>query len=852
MKRMLMFCFVVLILSSFTFAQTLVTIAEIQDTTGTGSDASRLKDSTVTVVGIVSAESYAFGSYYIQDGTGPWSGVYVYDSNNDAAYGDSIMITAEVAEYYGLTELKNVTNFVKLDSGKTVEPTLVTTGEIGTGGANAEAYEGVLVKVVNAEITDPDLGYGEWEINDGSGACVLDDKAEYYFDPAKYDSVRSIVGVMDYSYDVRKILPRLAYDIEEAGESIRIQRLQQVRRSDILAGNDSTYFEDDTITVTGIVTVPSGLFYAGDGKKYYLQQSGGGAFSGLMVYDYVSTSVPTVYEGDSISVTGVIVEYVSEGNTTELNATEEISVWGVGAKVDTSDVKTEVFNDSLYYTTPTETSLNYEAEKWENCLIKISNATVAVVTDFGVRFDDETGRGLLTSIGYSEGVSMGNPPEGTLFESVTGVIYDHWGNYNFIPRYDSDIVVMVGPPMISNTGFSPVNPQPEDTITVSTSILDDGTVTAAKLFYAINDGAYTSLDLVKTTGAGWAVEIGPFADKDTIIYYVTATDNDSESASDPETAPDSVYSFVIKGPEELTIYDIQYTDDPLSSPYVGALVKFTGTITADTSTTASSFHVQDFDNTAHPGAAWNGVMVYETTQNKYAVGDKVEIVGSVQEYYGLTEIGNVVSVEKVGTGPVTEEVVTSADIAADSSSSEPYEGALIKINDVTVTAILDFGDFAVTDAAGKIVQIGGSSAYTYEPVVGDHIAFFTGNLTYSYDKYELLLRSEADMGDVTVKIDEDINGLPLTYSLNQNYPNPFNPTTTIQYGIVKEGLVTLTIYNILGQEVKTLVNTSQNGGTYKITWNGLDNHNRMVPNGIYIYRIISDNFVKSKKMVFLK
>jgi len=115
-----------------------------------------------------------------------------------------------------------------------------------------------------------------------------------------------------------------------------------------------------------------------------------------------------------------------------------------------------------------------------------------------------------------------------------------------------------------------------------------------------------------------------------------------------------------------------------------------------------------------------------------------------------------------------------------------------------------------------------------------------------------LLRSNADMGTVTVKIDEDNNGIPSTYSLNQNYPNPFNPTTNIQYGIAKEGLVTLTIYNIMGQEVKTLVNNHQNGGTYKVAWNGLDNHNRMVSNGVYIYRIISDNFVKSKKMVFLK
>lgn len=826
----------------------IVTIADIQDTTGTGSDESKLKGQVVTVAGVVSAESYAFGGkYYIQDGTGPWSGVYVYDYNNDAAYGDSIMITAEVDEYYGLTELKNVSSFAVLSRDHEVIPTELTTAEV-----NEEAYEGVLVKVVNAEITDPDMGYGEWEINDGSGACVVDDKAEYYFDPAKYDSVRSLVGVVDYSYGANKIQPRLAYDVEEADESIRIQRIQQVRQSAVLRGNDYSLCNGDTVTITGVVTVKSGLFYAGSGKKYYIQQPGGGPFSGLLIYDYESINVPTVYEGDSISITGTITEYVSGGNTTEFNATGELLLWGVGAKIDTSDVKTNIFNDSLYYTTDTKTSLNYEAEKWENALIRVSNVKVAEVTPYGVRLDDETGRGFLTSIGYSSGVTMGSPPEGTVFKSVTGIMYDHWGNYNFIPRYDSDIVVLEGPPMISNTGFSPSNPQPEDTVTISTSVLDDGTISEVKAFYSVNDGAFTSVDMVNTSGSGYEVKIGPFANKDTISFYVTATDNDVNTASDPETAPDSVYSFVISGPNEVTIYDIQYTDDPSGdSPYVGELVKFTGTITADTSTNIYSFFVQDFDNTAHTGAAWNGIMVYSSDHNKYAIGDKVEFVAGVKEYYGLTEVIDVVSSQKVGTGTVTEEVVTSADIAADSASSEPFEEALIKINDVTVTEILTYGDFEVTDAEGYTVQIGGSDAYSYEPVVGDHIDFITGNLTYSYGKYEVLPRSDADFGAIVSVVDDE-QTVPVTYKLEQNYPNPFNPTTTIQYGIAKEGLVKLTIYNILGQEVKTLVNTSQNAGVYKIQWNGLDNQNRMVANGIYIYRIVSNDFVKSKKMVFLK
>jgi predicted extracellular nuclease len=853
MKRLLIISCAMMILSSLIFAQTIVTIADIQDTTGTGSDASRLKDSTVTVVGVVSAESYAFGSYYIQDGTGPWSGIMVYDSNNDAAYGDSIMITAEVAEYYNLTELKNVSSFAVLSKGHKVEPTLVTSGEIGTGGANAEAYEGVLVKVVNATITNPDLGYGEWEIDDGSGACRVDDKAEYYFDPAKYDGVKSIVGVLDYSFNDTKIQPRLAYDIEETGESMRIQRLQQVRKSAVLAGNDSSLFIGDTLTISGIVTVQSGLMYAGDGKKYYLQQSGGGPWSGIMVFDYFSTEVPTVFEGDSISVTGYVDEYWTDnypGNTTEFWATKEIFLWSSYNDVpEPVEVTTSIFNDSLYY----DGIPGYEPEKYENVLMRVSSVTVDSVNTWGdPRVNDNTGRGLWVNFGYSDSVSLGAPNVGTLFESIVGVLYHHWGVYELLPRYDYDIRIAVGPPMISNTGYSPSNPQPEDAITIFTSILDDGTITEAKLFYSVNSGTYTALDLVNTTGSGYEAEIGPFANKDTIQFYITATDNDANSSTDPEGAPDSVYTFVISGPEELTIYEIQYTDNPLSSPYVGQLVQFTGTITADTATTTKSFHVQDFDNAAYPGAAWNGIMIYSSTYNKYAIGEKVEIVGSVKEYYGLTEIVDVVSVDKVGTGDVIAEVVTSADIAADSASSEPYEGTLVRINDVTVNEILSYGDFAVTDAAGLIVQIGGSDAYDYTPVVGDKIEFITGNLTYSYDKYEVLLRSNADMGTVTVKIDEDNNGIPSTYSLNQNYPNPFNPTTNIQYGIAKEGLVTLTIYNIMGQEVKTLVNTNQNGGTYKVAWNGLDNHNRMVPNGVYIYRIISDNFVKSKKMIFLK
>jgi hypothetical protein len=91
------------------------------------------------------------------------------------------------------------------------------------------------------------------------------------------------------------------------------------------------------------------------------------------------------------------------------------------------------------------------------------------------------------------------------------------------------------------------------------------------------------------------------------------------------------------------------------------------------------------------------------------------------------------------------------------------------------------------------------------------------------------------------------NSFPVSYSLKQNYPNPFNPTTKIVYSIPKESKVTLKIFNILGQQVKTLVNQSQSQGTYTVTFDAAS-----LPSGIYIYSIQAGNYNDVKKMILLK
>ena len=98
----------------------------------------------------------------------------------------------------------------------------------------------------------------------------------------------------------------------------------------------------------------------------------------------------------------------------------------------------------------------------------------------------------------------------------------------------------------------------------------------------------------------------------------------------------------------------------------------------------------------------------------------------------------------------------------------------------------------------------------------------------------------------------DEGGFPSTFSLQQNYPNPFNPTTAIRYGLSEASHVTLTIYNMLGQPIATLVNEQQSAGYRDVVWNGMNDAGEHVVSGIYIYRIVTGKYTSTKRMVLLK
>jgi len=89
--------------------------------------------------------------------------------------------------------------------------------------------------------------------------------------------------------------------------------------------------------------------------------------------------------------------------------------------------------------------------------------------------------------------------------------------------------------------------------------------------------------------------------------------------------------------------------------------------------------------------------------------------------------------------------------------------------------------------------------------------------------------------------------IPSAYSLGQNYPNPFNPMTNVKFQIAKFGIVVLKVFDILGKEVATLVNESLQPGTYETTFDAGN-----LASGIYFYRLQTNSFLETKRMIIVK
>ena len=97
-----------------------------------------------------------------------------------------------------------------------------------------------------------------------------------------------------------------------------------------------------------------------------------------------------------------------------------------------------------------------------------------------------------------------------------------------------------------------------------------------------------------------------------------------------------------------------------------------------------------------------------------------------------------------------------------------------------------------------------------------------------------------------------IDQMPTTFAIDQNFPNPFNPTTTMNYQLPQASDVRITIYNVLGQKVRTLLNTRMDAGYHNVVWDGLNDNGARMASGLYMYKFEAGTYVQVQKMLMMK
>lgn len=641
------------------------------------------------------------------------------------------------------------------------------------------------------------------------------------------------------------------------------------------AGDDSSYqaaFPSDTIWTSGIVTVGAGEVYAGSNITLYMQDGAGGPWSGILLFNS-DNSAFNVGRGDSIWVIGTVGEYttVSDSSETGFNITTSMteiiteSVLKVGEGLTMPDVKVLTPSDL-----DSMASLERSAEQWEGCVVRVENVVVtgqvSAFRQFWVSADGGNSQSCvirlyadsLTSSSYSYPI----PPAGSIYESITGVVYHVYGNYTILCRKTEDLVLATGPPLIGYT-YSPTPPQPGDTVIVNATIVDDGTILEATLFYQLNGGEFTDVPLDHLGGASYHGTIPPQPVGTIVGFYLTATDNVGHTSYEPENAPNELITYTVVQSIPATIYEIQFTTDPgadstYPSPLLDSLVTVTGVVTGDHSVSYHHFYLQDIDDPYGTGGAWNGVYVFDYGAYDPAQGDKLTVTGNISEYHGKTELEPITDPVLISSGnPLPDPVeVQTGEILFDSKVAEPYEGVLLKVSDVTVTdpAPDIFDNWHIDDGSGTAqVDAPSEDQYTYVPQLGDHIEWVQGCLDYDYDQFEMELRSDDDIGPITHTGLEEISGeVPGAFSISQNYPNPFNPITRFTYTLPQESPVKMEIFNVLGQRVRTLVDQRVEAGSHVVLWNGRDDAHIEVASGIYFCRFQAGDFCRMHKMVLLK
>lgn len=486
------------------------------------------------------------------------------------------------------------------------------------------------------------------------------------------------------------------------------------------------------------------------------------------------------------------------------------------------------------------------------------------------------------------GLTTYQPPvDGTTLSYIRGLIQTRFTGtavgYHIIPLYPGDIQVGVTPPSISTVKRNLPQVMMNQAVTISANVTDDGGVDSVKLFYRIDSGNYTPVNMTLGSGNNYSGTIpGVNSDSALVDYYIWSKDNDGNVSTMPAAISNVQYFYLVLD-RNVTIQDVQYNPFGTDvSGYNGYRVPLTGVVTADTSDCTTSFALRIYIQNGQ--GPWSGIQVGSRGTNGSQIrgfqkGQLVTVNGLIWDDTGtptfnVTRIDSTTSVQIISSGnplptPQVVQTNTIGTLGNGVVAKEQWESVLMRYNNVTVTNEnadfpSNFGEMFVSDGSGdtRVELEDGRHAYhnlsdptrLYYVKTGSTFDALQGVLYYSFGNYKLVPRNNNDFIGYNPVSVENEGTIPTEYALSQNYPNPFNPSTKINFSLPFESNVRMSVFNILGQEVKVLVdNQVQPVGSYNLTFDARD-----LPSGIYFYRLTASsisegrNFVDVKKMMLIK
>jgi hypothetical protein len=657
----------------------------------------------------------------------------------------------------------------------------------------------------------------------------------------------------------------LLYDTTKSANSwggVLAMAIQAADTSQLLNDGFLNVSAGDVVTMTGVVAeFPNTRGFSGTefcpipGRAIQIEQSGvalpkaivkntGDFYQGIFSTGQTKYTTGEPYEGMLVELRGLTVN--AKVNTTR----------GTLSAIDADGNEVSTYDLSKYFTI---------------AAARVPDSTwIKMYANIGVGTRIDTLRGIMTTSSGSEGTR----------------------GYRIAPIYRSDVVLNPNPapPLVSSHRRYPVVVTPDTTATIAVKVTKQTNGSNAQtisLLYSASNAAFQAVAMSYQASDTTYVGVIPNQSANTFVkYFIQVTDslgqvvrlaNSSLSGGVSMDTSKGLFCYTALS-RALTVQDVQYT--PFingRTPYLGAVVTLGGIMTGDTShialspVTTGSTNAWYMQSTNQP---WSGIWLatadtaVQRQLSNLVNGDSVLVTGTVQEQFDVTRLGNITSVVKVSSGnPEPAAVVRttgSLNVNNGVASAEPYEGMLVQLNNVTVTNVSstysDDTEFSVNDGSGEtVVQRSGKYTYSNMPGdtatgktilhVGNKIGTLRGIVYYSFNQYKFVPRTNADFIDVVLTgvAEREGNAVPARYELSQNYPNPFNPSTTIRYAIPAAGLTTMKVFNILGQEVATLVNEVQAAGAYTVRFNA-----NAFSSGVYFFQIQSGSFNSVKKMMLLK